>query len=284
MNDRSQLHGIAGDGPMRAEHERIVRNALRRGDAVPEALTAIDAKTYGDDVVELARRNWIAAMIAEHRSSTVFSQLLPDLIEAGATLDWKTTVLRMALDELHHAELCGRVVVALGGEPSTPAPLVSAPLPKHAKVSPLERVLRYVLHASCLSETVSVSLTTDMRERTADPAIGSVTRALASDEILHARFGWAFLAEVWPELDAAARARTTSYLEVAFHHLEDAYYTKPSQVHLPEAQHAPLAALGVIEPQRMAALVHDTIHESIVPALETHGIDARGAWQRRRAR
>ena len=57
-----------------------------------------------------ARAAWIERMSAEHRSFPVFASLASQLSEAGATFDAEAVMLRMAQDEIRHAELCGVVV------------------------------------------------------------------------------------------------------------------------------------------------------------------------------
>ena len=115
----AELRLDVGSGPLRTEHERLLRTALRRGDTDPEGALADGALagTYSDRARALARNTWRARMVHEHQSAAVFARLLPQLMAAAATLEHKTTVLRMAMDELRHASLCAGVVTLLGGEP-----------------------------------------------------------------------------------------------------------------------------------------------------------------------
>src|SRR5436305_14981140 len=72
-------------------------------------------KLYDPRAVERAQRMWLVRMESEHRSTAVFTAMVPQLMEAGAPLDAKAVVLRMAQDELRHTEICARVIEALAG-------------------------------------------------------------------------------------------------------------------------------------------------------------------------
>jgi len=61
--------------------------------------------TYHETALGVARRAWLERMRREHHSAAVFSRLLPQLMEAEATLDFKMATLRMSMDELRHAAL-----------------------------------------------------------------------------------------------------------------------------------------------------------------------------------
>ncbi|HJL18670.1 MAG TPA: ferritin-like domain-containing protein [Sandaracinaceae bacterium LLY-WYZ-13_1] len=275
-----------GTGPLRAEHERLLRTALRRGANRPERAPdeTVDTAGYDEATLADARRVWRRRMVNEHQSAAVFSQLLPQLIEAEATLDQKTAVLRMSMDELRHGGLCGGVVEALGGEPAVRMPLAPRPLPTHPGCTPLERVMRNALFVGCLSETVAVALTAEERERTSEPLVRRVIDQIVADESLHARFGWALVQEAAPELDGAARDRTNRWLRTAF-----AYFEAKEMAEIPfcpppdDERLAQGLALGVCENLATRELVHQTLREVVIPGLEAVGFAAEDAWRDRRA-
>src|SRR5260221_5931810 len=97
--------------PLEKEYRAICEAMTRCGRTVTE----FDAKAYHPGAVNLAREMWFERMGFEHRSTTVFSLLASQLIEANASLDSKVVMLRMAQDELRHTETCGMVVKALRG-------------------------------------------------------------------------------------------------------------------------------------------------------------------------
>src|SRR5206468_1816764 len=106
--------------------------------------------------VRAACTHWRKRMVDEYESTTVFSALAAQLVEAGATLDVPVVALRMAQDEFRHAEICGDVVEALGGIRATRHDIVVQPLPRHAGCSAEERALRNAIVTS-ISESYSAA-------------------------------------------------------------------------------------------------------------------------------
>ena len=272
-----------GEGSLRAEHERLLRTALRRGDKDPEGHLGDGLEgTYPERVRAIAERTWRQRMVHEHASAAVFSGLLPQLMAAGAPLEFKTTVLRASMDELRHASLCAGVVRLLGGVPEAQAELRQPSMPAHKGCSPREVAFRNVLFVGCLSETTSVALLTEERERTREPAILRVVDQLAADEVLHAKLGWSYLAYALPDLDADERARLPTFLRAAFAYVEGKMLgAMPVGLSLSDEEHAQLAALGVQTGEEGRQLFYATAREVVVPRLEDHGLPARAAFQER---
>jgi hypothetical protein len=283
---RGTLSVAAGNGPMRAEHERLLRTALRRGRATPERQPgeSVDLASYDGAALRAARRVWTRRMVTEHQSAAVFSALLPQLMEAGATLDVKTTLLRMAMDELRHGGLCGGVVEALGARAEVEIDLAPAPLPTHPGCTPLERVVRNVMFVGCLAETVAVAFTAEERERTREPMVRRVIQQISADESLHARFGWSFVKEAAPELDEAARERTERWLRTAFRYLEREELLEVPRCPVPPGELLEQGqSLGVCENEATRALFYETVETAILPGLEALDLQATAAWNARHA-
>ncbi len=277
----AKLRLDVGPGPLRAEHDRLIRTALRRGDKDPERALAEGRLegSYSERAMQLARNTWRKRMVHEHQSAAVFARLLPQLMAAAATLEHKTTVLRMAMDELRHASLCGGVVALLGGEAEAETDLRTAPLPEHEDGDPMEACLRNVMFVGCLSETVSIALLTEERELTREPVIERVVAQLAADEVLHAKLGWSYLAATWPELSDEGRERTKRYLPIAFGYLREKMHgAMPLGVKVDGPLKDELEALGVMTSEDGRELFRATVESVIVPRLEDHGLPARDAW------
>ena len=69
----------------------------------------------------------------------------------------KFIALRMGQDELRHAEVCGQVVQALGGEARcTDVPFVQ-PQAAHARCGPEERALRNMIYGCAMTESVNAA-------------------------------------------------------------------------------------------------------------------------------
>jgi hypothetical protein len=280
---RGTLRPLVGRSPIAHEHQRLLRTALRRGELTPEIPeTAALVGTFDPDVLDIARGSWRLRMQHEHQSSTVFSRLLPQLIEAEVDLEWKTVALRMAMDELRHAALSADVVRLLGGSPEVEVELSTEPLPEHATASPAGRALRNVLFACCLSESLSAPLLSAERDLSSEPSVKKVLEQLAADETLHARYGWAYLEHHWPQLTPEEQARTNAYLPVALASIEARFVDALPDAPLPPPEiEAQLAALGVTMPARTRALAREVLETVVVVALEEAGLDAVRAWSRR---
>jgi hypothetical protein len=263
----------------------LLRTALRRGDADPEAALR-GAKlegTYEERTLAIARASWTERMRREHDSAAVFSRLLPQLMEAGATLDLKTAVLRMAMDELRHAGLCGAILELLGAKPEVETDLATVPLPEHEGCTPVERALRNIMFVGCLNETVGVAMLTEERALTKEPAIAAALEQLVADEVWHGKLGWLYLAEVWPTFDAEQRARTNAYLAFGLRYVEETVLAPIARVRFDDGLTTELNALGIPAPQDMRELFYATMEEAVIPQLDAQGLAASEAWAKRSA-
>jgi len=258
------------------EWDRLVRGALRRGGIPEDTEATIDLASYHPAAVSAARAGWSRRMVDEHRSATVFSGLLPQLIEAEAPIDMQGVALRMAMDELRHGALSGRVVQALGGEARVEIEDASEAPAKHEGASPLVRLVRNVVYASCLSETVSVSLTAAEREQTEEPFVAEVLDQLLGDETLHARFGWVLLGwarERWSEEE---REAIEAYLPFAAKHYVTTIQRrlgKPKK--LPEEIARDRVRLGVLDTRLAHEVLLETLKDVVGPRLEDAGLRLR---------
>ncbi|MBK8172306.1 MAG: hypothetical protein IPK60_18445 [Sandaracinaceae bacterium] len=280
---QGKLRVAVGDSALRVEHDRLFRVALRRGkdDNFLESRDKISG-TYTDRALAAARSLWSRRLIQEHQSAAVFARLLPQLIEAEASLEFKTTVLRMSMDELHHAAICGRVLDALSAAPEIETELATEALPEHADASPLERALRNVMFVSCLSETYAVAITAEEKQNVREPIISRAIERIHADESLHARFGWHYLAEYIPHLSPEALQRTNAYLRVAFGYLQaKELEAMPLAGSFPQALIDECAALGVSDTNDARSLFFETVTHVIIPELEKLGLDATTAWRNR---
>ncbi len=275
-----------GDGILRREHQRILKTVLRRGAEAPERRPGetIDTSRYDDETLRAACNVWTRRMVNEHHSAAVFAGLLPQLMEAGATLDVKTAVLRMSMDELRHGALCAEVAEALGGKPSVEVELSTPSLATHPGVTPAERALRNVIFIGCLAETIAVAFTAEERDCTEDPYVKRVITQISADETLHARFGWDYSSRVAPHMTEEHLGRTSRWLRTAFAYLEREEMLEVPNVAPPsEVLRDEGLALGVCDNRQTRELFYETVESVIVPGLEAVGLTAREAWASRRA-
>jgi len=264
-----------GDGTRWIETEAGRRRSRR---AAADAPPSFEAARYSDAALARARHLWTVRATAEHESALVFAALLPFAAEAGADLDTQAVVLGMAEDEMRHAAVCADVARRLGGTPAPPAPVA---IPRSAR--PIEeQLLKHVIYGSCMTETVNVARLVDASENARDPYMQHALRALLADEVRHARFGFALLADWRPWLAAHPDARRATELSLpqAFAALER---TLSGVGASREGFGDDDLALGSPDPARLAEIFYRTVEEAVVPGLAHAGFAAAAAWVARPA-
>ena len=263
-----------GTTPIAAEYRALIagtaRGSFEHGVLRPEA--------YDPASVREAGARWKKRMADEYGSTTVFSGLVAHVVEANATLDASAVVLRMAQDELRHAEICGRVVKALGSEPTVMRDTTVRPIAEHRGCSPEERALRNVL-VTALSETYSCSFFVASLDRMTDPYLRSVTRELLADEVLHGRFGFYYLQawSSWLARRPEVRSSISRYLRLVFATCEREFVREPSG----RPRGSDDEALGLVTNEASREIFHETMEKAVVPGLERFGIDGLRAWRTR---
>ena len=253
-----------------------LRRATRRRPALE-----IDVRDVPAADLEAARDNWRERMASEHASARVFAALVAPMMRAGLPEDDVRRVSEMVTQELDHARLCARVLVAFGGEAVTTMPRLDD-VPEHAGVSPLAAVLRNVISIGCCSETVAVALVATERELAGPEAVRRVLDQILADEIKHSRLGWRLVKRHAPLLSPRDRADVEAYLPDVFEH--------QLRFHAPFLQ-MPCAsdagtAIGAPHGRSNWTVFVECMTQTIVPGLEACGLGAAEAWaevQRRRA-
>ena len=268
--------------PFRAQYDKVLGFLDGRGAADPPP--AVLSGEYVPEVREAAQRTWVGRMVNEHRSSAVFASLVPQLIDASCGVEAQMLALHMGSEEIYHAELCARVVRAFGGAPVAHTEGPVAAMPAHAGLSALERVMRNVLFIGCLCETVAVALETEERELATEPLVRETLDRILRDEVMHARFGWVFLAQCLDQLGDDARARTADYLRGSF-----AYFERREVEYLPINPpvrgeiRAQREGAGLCDGATARELFYETVRGVVVPRFEQMGVAAGRAWRERDA-
>jgi hypothetical protein len=262
-----------------AEEYRFVDTALRPCEPLAQAF---DPSRHSSEVIEKARRWWLAAMQSEYESASIFIDIATQLRQIASPLDVQTVVLRMAQDELRHAGICARVVEAMSGEARIPA----GPLPRampHPDCGADESVLREIVYGSCLSEIVNVARLTKSVGEVGDPFVRDAFRLLLADERLHAQFGFHYLESrrAWLEAHPEIVHSLGRFLQYAFATLEQRMGAVPIDARpRTEAE----LAIGLPDPREQSRTFQETIINASVPGLERFGIEAGAAWRDRSMR
>ncbi len=269
---------LPGDtSPIEKEY-RAVADAMMRCTRLVETF---DASPYDPAAVARARAMWRVRMLSEYRSTTVFSQMAGQLVEANDSLDANALVLRMAQDELRHAEVSGRTIVALGGDARIEGEIDVVPLARHSGASAEQLALRTVIYGCCMSEVVNCARFVDALDTMTDPYLRDVTRQLLSDEALHGQFGFHYL-EAWRDwlsVHPDVIGSIERFLRHGFAVLERQLSGAGAA---PKTLTVDDRALGIPDPARLPDSFYQTVAGAIVPGLERCGIDATTAWRDRK--
>jgi hypothetical protein len=190
--------------PLRTEYARLMRGFHRPIPWEESHAPRLDPALRA----ELARI-WGERIPTEYRSITGFSTLSFDLIAAGAPVDLVAVCHRVCIDELRHTELAVKMVEIYGGH-LPPLPREISSLPADESLTAVAQACRSAILLSCLGETFACTELAMLRDRAVDPVVRGVLTVFLSDEIVHARLGWAYLAHAFKTADEGTR-RSVAY-------------------------------------------------------------------------
>lgn len=235
-------------------------------DPPPEPLRRLAASAW--------RFRWSVELEAEAR----FRRIARRLEELGAAAELVERSRCASSDERRHAALCAELAATYG------APVPAAGRVEPPEIAPADRPLREralyeVVAACCISETESLAVLTTLLEAVRTPSLRSVLHRLASDEVGHARLGWAHLAG---EHSAGATAFLGPLLPAMLEGSVDADLFRPLEA---EREAEPLLLHGVLPHRLKGEIFARTLEQVVFPGLEACGVDtepARG-WLAERA-
>lgn len=226
---------------------------------------------------DAVRAEWLRRVEAEYRSAAITQHLTLWLIQIGASPDLVRAGLRIASDELAHAEMSHLTFSAAGGEGAPRLMRETLELARNPN-APLELdVARAGVEIYCLGETVAVPLFKDLREGCRVPVARRALDRILRDEVRHRDFGWALLGWLVEQPIAAdVRALVAAELPRWFKRLRG-NYAPPA--HGPETAMSPdERAWGLMPISLYRAAVEKTIGRDWEPRFAKVGIDARSAW------
>lgn len=226
-----------------------------------------------------AQSEWLRRVEAEYRSSVITQRLTLWLTQAGASPDLLHAGLRIAADELDHAELSMAVHRAAGGGSTPQLDRASLEHPIRSG-DPLEwDIVRLGVDVFCLGETVAVPLFRYLREGCEEPAAKAALQRILRDEVRHRDFGWTLLdAMLDGPLAPELRALVVRELPGWFGRIRASY--APAFAAAQTALSDDDRRWGLMPAARYAEVVAKTLSRDWVPRFRERGIDARAAWDR----
>lgn len=215
---------------------------------------------------ELAE-HWLERAASERRVADSFKVIRDTLKEAGADAALIALAARAVDDEYRHAEIARRVASRFAGE-ELPAPArLPFSAPEHRGASPeLKRVL-WVVGQCCLNETFASAVLEASLQVSKGALARAALRELLSDEIDHARIGWAFLAGRSAEERAQVAARMVSLTRANVAMWRDTPRAYPSD--------GELLAQGALSRELIESAVLAAVRDLVIPGFSQLGMPTR---------
>jgi hypothetical protein len=137
-------------------------------------------------------RSWLGRAAAEQRAADIFALIETSLAAVSEQQQLIDLAHRAIDDELRHAEICRVVASRYAGRelPFTALPLDA---PKHRGASDELRHSLWIVGQCAFNETTASAFLEASLQKATAPLAHAAVRELLSDEIDHARIGWAHL-------------------------------------------------------------------------------------------
>jgi hypothetical protein len=234
---------------------------------VDETIELLDARSRG-----ILAEIWLARSANERRVSDSFALIHAALLAVHAESSLVALAHRAVDDELRHAEICRTVASRFAREElAAPSPLLLT-VPPHATASPELRHTLHIVGQSCFNETLASAILEASLQTARGPLACAALRELLSDEVDHARLGWAHLATVRPEV----KKKLSAWLQpLARGNLKTWRETQRTYATSPE-----LVEHGALTRERTEQTLVGALRDLVVPGFAKLGlsVDALTHW------
>lgn len=157
-------------------------------------------------------RTWKRRAHEELKVARGFTVLCRDLLETGAPPEVLSLVSRAVHDEVRHSEVCRTVATQYLGGDVPWADEIPTPPPSPPMDARLRAVFR-MIGSCCINEAIACAFLetclSQCQSVTARAGLGD----LLADEVLHARAGWIYVAQVRAPLRSAIEANLLTLLK-----------------------------------------------------------------------
>ena len=232
---------------------------------------ALDLSILSEEAKRSIGQLWRKRARFEQEAAARFIQLGERLASAEAHPEVIRMTQEAGADEARHAVLCNELVVRFGLEPTR---TMSFELDEIAPagLDLRHRVLYEVIALSCITETLSTALISELVARAVDPVVKSHMQEILKDEVRHARIGWAHLSAEHQR----GGIKTLGELIPAM--LKDTVHEELFS-DVPESRHAQiLMGYGSLNRTERRRVIGATLEQVIFPGLERFGIDVTAGW------
>lgn len=133
----------------------------------------------------------------ELRVASGFCSLSVELLEHGTTQMVYEILSQAVRDEVHHAQISAEMAAKYRGDATKwPEPELNH-IPPFAPTKGAMHATLYVIAMCCINETVACGVLEAAMTQAKSPLAKAALSTILSDEIDHARAGWAHLASEW---------------------------------------------------------------------------------------
>lgn len=179
---------------------RITSRPLLEGDPTVDVLDDAARQEISDV--------WLARSATERRVADSFEVIRDALTELGMDRSLIEIADRAVDDEYRHEEICRVIASRFAGQELETPPRLTLVVPKHRGADDRLKLELWVVGQCCMNETIASAFLEAAVATSSAPMARGALKELLSDEIDHARIGWAFLAA----LPDAERARIGPWL------------------------------------------------------------------------
>jgi hypothetical protein len=199
-----------------------------------------------------------------------FAAIASELLEHGAVQPVMALVGQAVRDEVHHAEISVELAARYRGDDV----VWPAPAPVHIpKLAPATGALRATLHMiamCCINETVACAILEAAFAQAKSPLVRAGIQSILSDEIDHARAGWAHLAS--PFVDAETKRALPQWLKRLLAGKLDVLLQDESPLPGEAFPHH-----GMLARETFREVVHAALDDVVLPGFARAGIDTEPA-------
>lgn len=234
---------------------------------------ALEPVTIAPDVAPVARRAWAERMRSEYIGVMMMRHLHGLLVDLNAPMDLQEAALAMTLHEQAHVRYCAEALVALGGEPSLDFEIDELQFPRSDR-SLDQQLLEAVITTFCAGEVVAMALIRATLAEVPDSPFRELLKAIARDEVLHARFGSFLLRSIrygegprwleWPG-DDAIRALLKAAVEGM--RRRDVIDPREVEAFADSVAAQALRGVGIPEPKGFLAVYHRALDVEVPAAV-----------------
>ncbi len=250
------------------------QRAAPKARTLEEVVDPVIAATPAEGRAELAAI-WQKRAGLELRVASTFSSLSAELLEHGATQGVYEIISQAVRDEVHHAQISAELAAKYRGGPLVWPDPEPNNYPTFRASKGAWHALLYIVVECCINETTACSILEASIAQAESPLVRAALTTILSDEVDHARVGWAHLASPWvtPEM----RRDLPSWLQ--WLHEANSHDLLGDDAPLPREKYP---AHGMLSRRRAREVTYATLVDVILPGYRRAGIDpsATEEWAR----